>query len=133
MDRWRAAATSARRRRSSAGGSPRAAAGLLGGTLQKANEGRRSSEDVQRQIAENRSRLERWEGLCRELGEQPADVALAWLLRNPVVTAPIIGPRTLEQLGGSLRAMEIQLSDETMKQLDEIFPGYKPAPEGYAW
>ena len=71
---------------------------------------------------------------CRELGEKPADVALAWLLANPVVTAPIIGPRTAEQLDGSLRAVELTLSDETMKKLDEIFPGPGgQAPEAYAW
>jgi aryl-alcohol dehydrogenase-like predicted oxidoreductase len=61
-------------------------------------------------------------------------VALAWLLTNPVVTAPIIGPRTLEQLEGSLRALEIDLSDDTLETLDDIFPGPGgPAPEAYAW
>lgn len=109
------------------------AGGLLGGVLQKQQEGRRASEGVQKALEKNRDRIEQWEALCRDLGEQPADVALAWLLKNPVVTAPIIGPRTREQLDGSLRALEFQLSDETMRKLDEIFPGYKPAPEGYAW
>src|SRR2546421_12678527 len=106
--------------------------GLLGGVLQKQAEGRRASEGVQKSLETNRDKIERWEALCRDLGEKPADVALAWLLKNPVVTAPITGPRTQEQLDGSLRALEITLSDETLKQLDEIFPGYKPAPEGYA-
>jgi aryl-alcohol dehydrogenase-like predicted oxidoreductase len=109
------------------------AGGLLGGVLQKAAEGRRASENVQNNVEKYRDRLEKWEALCGELGEQPADVALAWLLKNPVVTAPIIGPRTLEQLDGSLRALEIELGEETMAKLDEIFPGFKPAPEGYAW
>ena len=64
----------------------------------------------------------------------PADVALAWLLANPVVTAPIIGPRTVEQLAGSLRALEIELSAEELAKLDEIWPGPgAPAPEAYAW
>ena len=80
-----------------------------------------------------RPQLERWEALCKDLGEKPADVALAWLLANPVVTAPIIGPRTIEQLDGSLRALEITISDDTHTQLNEIFPGYKTAPEDYAW
>src|SRR5262249_28344528 len=109
------------------------AGGLLGGVLQKITEGRRANENMQKSIERNRIKLEAWEALCRDLGEQPADVALAWLLHNPVVTAPIIGPRTMEQLDGSLRALEITLSEETRKQLDEIFPGYRPAPEGYAW
>src|SRR5260221_5966482 len=86
--------------------------GLLGGALQKANAGRRSSEQAQKNIEQHRAKLEAYEGFCRELGQQPADVALAWLLHNPVVTAPIIGPRTLDQLNGSLRALEIQLTDE---------------------
>ncbi len=105
------------------------AGGLLGGILQKVSEGRRAGMDIE----PHREKLEKWEGLCRDLGEKPADVALAWLLHNPVVTAPIIGPRTMEQLDGALRALEIKLSDDTLKKLDEIFPGHKTAPEDYAW
>ena len=108
------------------------AGGLLGGVLEKPTEGRRAGMNIE----EQRPKLEKWEGLCRDLGEKPADVALAWLLKNPVVTAPIIGPRTLEQLDGSLRALDIELSDETLKKLDEIFPPVGkggPAPEAYAW
>ena len=81
-----------------------------------------------------RDTLGAWEELCAEIGERPADVALAWLLANPVVTAPIIGPRTVEQLSGNLRALEIRLTDETLKRLDEIWPGPGgEAPEAYAW
>jgi aryl-alcohol dehydrogenase-like predicted oxidoreductase len=109
------------------------AGGLLGGVLKKIEEGRRASEGMQKAIAENREKLEKWEDLCRSIGEEPANVALAWLLTRPAVTAPIIGPRTLDQLDGALRALEIQLSDEVLQKLDEIFPGYKPSPEGYAW
>lgn len=107
--------------------------GLLGGALQKASEGRRASERVQKQIEEHRPQLERYEALCAELGEKPADVALAWLLSNPVVTAPIIGPRTLEQLDGSLKALEVKITDDLKVKLDEIFPGHKTAPEDFAW
>src|SRR5215211_454095 len=92
--------------------------GILGGALQKANAGRRSSEQAQKNIEQQRAKLEAYEGFCQELGEQPADVALAWLLGNPIVTAPIIGPRTIEQLTGSLRALEIRLSDEQAQKLD---------------
>ncbi|GAC1507604.1 MAG: aldo/keto reductase [Chloroflexota bacterium] len=108
--------------------------GLLGGALQKAAEGRRANPDVQQRIEENRPRLEAYEALCKDLGEKPADLALAWLLSNPTVTAPIIGPRTTEQLDGSLRALAIDLDDETVRRLDDIFPGPGgPAPEAYAW
>lgn len=108
--------------------------GLLGGVLQKATEGRRADTRQQEQIERYRPQLESYEQLCKELGEQPADVGLAWLLHNPLVTAPIIGPRTQAQLTGSLRALEITLSDETLKQLDTIWPGPGgEAPEAYAW
>jgi aryl-alcohol dehydrogenase-like predicted oxidoreductase len=110
------------------------AGGLLGGVLQKANEGRRASERMQNMVEKHRAQLEAYEKLCQELGEKPADVALAWLLHNPVVTAPIIGPRTMEQLQGSLRALEIKLSPETLARLDQIWPGPGgEAPEAYAW
>jgi aryl-alcohol dehydrogenase-like predicted oxidoreductase len=110
------------------------AGGVLGGALQKASEGRRAQQGVQEEIEKNRDKLQAYEDLCRELGEHPANVALAWLLTNPVVTAPIIGPRTIEQLNNSMRALEIQLSPETLKKLDEIWPGPGgPAPEAFAW
>ena len=108
--------------------------GFLGGVLKKAAEGRRADERMAPRIEANRAQLEKWEGLCVELGENPADVALAWLLKNPVVTAPIIGPRTTDQLNGSLRALEIVLAEETLQKLDVIFPGPGgTAPEAYAW
>jgi len=106
--------------------------GLLGGVLDKPSEGRRAG--MNEQIENNRSKLEPWEALCKEMGKQPADVALAWLLHNPAVTAPIIGPRTIEQLDGSLRALEIRLGEEQLRTLDRIFPGPGgEAPEAYAW
>jgi len=108
--------------------------GLLGGVLKKAAEGRRASPPMQQAIERYRPQLEKYEALCNRLGEQPADVALAWLLRNPAVTAPIVGPRTVEQLTSSLRSVEISLSDETLRELDEIWPGPGgEAPQAYAW
>ena len=110
------------------------AGGLLGGILEKAKVGRRSSDRAQENIEKHRTKLEAYEALCKEIGETPADLALAWLFNNPVVTAPIIGPRTMEQLTGSLRSLEIKLSEEVLKKLDEIFPGPGgAAPEAYAW
>ena len=108
--------------------------GLLGGVLQKLEKGRRADPNAQKRIDKMRPQLERWEGFCKELGERPADVALAWTLHHPAVTAPIIGPRTMDQLTGSLRALEIKLTPEQMKALDEIFPGPGgEAPEAYSW
>jgi aryl-alcohol dehydrogenase-like predicted oxidoreductase len=108
--------------------------GLLAGALRKAAEGRRAGEGMQQQIDQHRDQLEAYEALCAELGEAPADVGLAWLLHNPVVTAPIVGPRTIMQLESSLRAVEIKLSDDVLKRLDAIWPGPGgEAPEAYAW
>jgi aryl-alcohol dehydrogenase-like predicted oxidoreductase len=108
--------------------------GVLGGALKKAQAGRRTEQWVQDKVERLRPQLERYESFCDALGESPADVALAWLLRQPTVTAPIIGPRTLEQLDHSMRALEIKLTDEQLKTLDNIFPGPGgPAPEAYAW
>jgi len=110
------------------------AGGLLGGALGKLESGRRVSEASQKQIEAKRPQLERYEALCREIGEEPATVALAWLLHNPVVTAPIIGPRTIEQLESAVRATEITLDAAVLARLDEIFPGPGgEAPKAYAW
>ena len=110
------------------------AGGLLAGALKKVTEGRRSSEYMQEEIDKDRDRLERWEKLCADLGEAPSHVALAWLLAQPAVTAPIIGPRTEEQLEGSFRSVEIKLDADALGKLDEIFPGPGgAAPEAYAW
>jgi aryl-alcohol dehydrogenase-like predicted oxidoreductase len=110
------------------------AGGLLGGVLSDTSSGRRSHERLRQRVEELRPQLERWEALCRRIGERPADTALAWLLTNPAVTAPIIGPRTVQQLDESLRALEIRLTPEVLQELDQIFPGPGgPAPEAYAW
>jgi aryl-alcohol dehydrogenase-like predicted oxidoreductase len=110
------------------------AGGLLGGALRKTTEGRRGSPGFQEQVEGRREQLQAWEALCQELGEDPANVALAWLLANPVVTAPIIGPRTVEQLDGCLHALQVDLDGKLLARLDEIFPGPGgAAPEAYAW
>ncbi len=108
--------------------------GLLGGVLGKLDGGRRMNEGMMKRVEAKREQLERYEALCKELGEEPATVALAWLLHNPVVSAPIIGPRTLEQLESAVRATEVALDEDTLKKLDEIFPGPGgEAPKAYAW
>lgn len=108
--------------------------GMLGGMLQKAKLGRRANPDLQKRAKPYLPKIRAYEAKCKEWGEQPADVALAWLLHNPIVTAPIIGPRTLEQLDGSLRALKIKLNKKQLEELDQIFPGPGgEAPEAYAW
>jgi aryl-alcohol dehydrogenase-like predicted oxidoreductase len=108
--------------------------GLLGGVLRKQAEGRRAGEFVQKRIERQRPQLERYEKLCEEIGTPPGEVALAWLLANSAVTAPIIGPRTIEQFESAARAVEVELDETTLRTLDEIFPGPGgTAPEAYAW
>ena len=110
------------------------AGGLLGGVLEKMASGRRASEGLQKELDKNRDKIQQYEDLCREIGHPPGEVALAWLLHNPIVTAPIIGPRTMEQLESAVRATEISLDAETLAKLDEIFPGPGgEAPNAYAW
>lgn len=107
------------------------ASGLLGRNA-LAKTGVRSARSSK--LEQHRSQLEQFSALCKELGEHEDQVALAWVLSNPAVTAPIIGPRTIEQFEDSLRVTEIVLDEETLKKLDEIFPGPgRPAPEAYAW
>ncbi|MEV6984454.1 aldo/keto reductase [Sphaerisporangium sp. NPDC051017] len=110
------------------------AGGLLGGVLRKIDKGRSASERMLTELEKHRDKVERYEAFCDELGEDPANVALAWLLAQKAVTGPIIGPRTIGQLEGSLRALEIELDEKALARLDEIFPGPGgPAPEAYAW
>lgn len=108
--------------------------GVLGGALQKSKEGRRSSSDATEIIEKHQNQLAAYEEFCNGLGEAPADIALAWLLQQPAVTAPIIGPRTKAQLEGNLRSVDLKLDDAALKKLDEIWPGPGgAAPEAYAW
>jgi aryl-alcohol dehydrogenase-like predicted oxidoreductase len=108
--------------------------GMLAGILQKPDKGRRAGEWTLKKLEKHRGQVEKYEAFCKELGEDPAHLALAWVLANPVVTGPIIGPRTIDQLTGSLRVLEIKLDEPTMMRLDEIWPGPGgPAPEAYSW
>jgi aryl-alcohol dehydrogenase-like predicted oxidoreductase len=105
--------------------------GMLAGVLSKPTVGRRA--DSVKHMEEHRAKLEPWEALCKKAGETPADMALAFVLSNPAVTAPIIGPRTMEQVNGALRALEIEITKEIRAEIDAIFPALRPSPEGHAW
>jgi NDP-hexose 2,3-enoyl reductase len=113
--------------------------GLLSGALRKLAEGtasRSSSGRASDGLEQNRAAIEGYEKLCADLGEEPSNVALAWLLSRPGVTSPIIGPRTMEQLDGPQRALELTLSSETLASLDRLFPPLGnggPGPEAWAW
>jgi aryl-alcohol dehydrogenase-like predicted oxidoreductase len=108
--------------------------GLLGGVLRKEREGKRRLEGrAAETVEQKRPQIEAYEDFADELGHEPGDVALAWLLHQPAVTAPIVGPRTQEQLDAAVRAVDVRLDSKALARLDEIFPGYRTAPEHYAW
>ena len=108
--------------------------GILCGILEKAKEGRRTREQLVKSIEKLKPQIDAYENFCKEINQKPADVALAWVLSNPVVTAPIIGPRTVQQFEENVNALELKLSEEILKRLDEIWPGPgNQAPEAYAW
>jgi NDP-hexose C3-ketoreductase / dTDP-4-oxo-2-deoxy-alpha-D-pentos-2-ene 2,3-reductase len=108
--------------------------GILCGVLEKEYPGRRNREPLRKSVEKLRPQLEAYEKLCKEIGQNPADVALSWVLNNEAVTSPIIGPRTLEQLEESVKACDLKLDEDVLKKLDEIWPGPgNQAPEAYAW
>jgi len=108
--------------------------GLLCGVLDGPTEGRRGTENMTNRVDANRATLEAYEALCQAIGHRPADIALAWVLNNPVITAPIIGSRTIEQLDQNIAALDITLDEDTLTQLDDIWPGPGgEAPAAYAW
>lgn len=110
------------------------AGGLLGGVLNQLNTGRRNSQRLVDIVDRSRGQIEAFETMCAEVQLRPADVALAWLLKNPDVTAPIIGPRTLEQLDQAFAALDVHLSDDFWAQVEGLWPGPGgEAPEAYAW
>src|SRR5262249_55483495 len=108
--------------------------GILGGALEKAEAGRRTSDFAQKNLARYRPQLEAYEKLCVEAGQAPAGAAPAWLLAQPAVTAPIIGPRTMEQLDQAVKVLDLKIEGPLKERLGAIFPGPGgPAPEAYAW
>ncbi len=108
--------------------------GVLGGILAKADKSRSTGGRAATYVEEHRDQIQSFEDLAAELGETAANLALAWLLHQPGVTAPIIGPRTMEQFTTALHVPDIKLGDKVLERLDELFPGPGgTAPEAYAW
>lgn len=110
--------------------------GLLGGVIKKENEGRRRASGRSADALTNtevRAQVQAYEDLLDKHGLEPGEAALAWLLTRPGITGPIVGPRTADQLASALRAVELELSEEVLSGLNEIFPGPGPSPEAFAW
>jgi NDP-hexose C3-ketoreductase / dTDP-4-oxo-2-deoxy-alpha-D-pentos-2-ene 2,3-reductase len=108
--------------------------GLLAGVLRKEREGhRRTSGRAADMLKTQEEEIGQYEDFCDELAREPAEVGLAWLLHQPAVTAPIVGPRTKDQLESAIQALDLELDTASLDRLDAIFPGYQTAPEDYAW
>jgi aryl-alcohol dehydrogenase-like predicted oxidoreductase len=110
--------------------------GLLGGVLKKEHEGGRRAGGRAAEVLNDpamREKVQAYEDLLDKHGLEPGEVALAWLLTRTGITGPIVGPRTAEQLESALRAVELELGEEVLAGLEEIFPGPGPTPEAFAW
>jgi aryl-alcohol dehydrogenase-like predicted oxidoreductase len=107
--------------------------GLLGGVIKKTVTGRRNLDEIIDKLKRNRNQIESWEKFCKNIGEDPANVALAWLIHQDGITTPIIGPRTIQQLKSSMRSLEIKFDSESLEKLDDIFPPAGQSPQHYAW
>ena len=108
------------------------AGGLLAGKS-NAQGGRRDSDEMRQQALERSDQLTGFESLASELGHTPSNLALAWLLHQPTVVSTIIGPGTMDQLTSVFGVPDIELGEQTLNRLDELFPPCGPAPEAYAW
>ena len=113
--------------------------GLLSGIIRKMASGEAARGTKGRSadgLAAHRETIEAYEKLSADLGHEPTNVALGWLLSRPGVTAPIIGPRTLDQLDSALGALDVEFDKATLGRLDELFPPVGqggPGPEAWAW
>lgn len=107
--------------------------GLLGGVIKSLGKGRRSKDEIINKLKNNREQIEKWEKFCADFGHDPANTALAWLINQEGVVAPIIGPRTLQQLESSIEALDINFDKESLSKLDVIFPPAGKSPQYYAW
>jgi aryl-alcohol dehydrogenase-like predicted oxidoreductase len=95
--------------------------------------GRRQSKSIKSAAQSRSDQLSRYGDLCKSIGETPTAVALAWLLNQGGVTSNIIGPGSRAQLASVLHVPTMQISQETLATIDEIFPPIGTAPEAYAW
>jgi aryl-alcohol dehydrogenase-like predicted oxidoreductase len=88
-------------------------------------------------IPENQRKLDAADALGKladEAGISLIEMALAFVIRHPAVTAAIIGPRTIEHLESQLPAVEVELSDELLDKIDEIVkPGVNVNPADQGW
>jgi aryl-alcohol dehydrogenase-like predicted oxidoreductase len=99
---------------------------------------RRLAERFDLSLPANQRKLEAAEALAElaeEAGLSLIELAIAFVLNHPTVTAAIIGPRTMEQLASQLPAADVVLEEALLDRLDEIVPpgtNLDPADGGWA-
>jgi aryl-alcohol dehydrogenase-like predicted oxidoreductase len=107
------------------------AGGWLSGKWRKGQDAPRSSRAERLphrfdlSLPENQRKLDAVEQLAQlaeEAGLSLIHMAIAFVMRHPAVTAPIIGPRTMEQLESQVGAADVELSDDVLDRIDEIVP-----------
>lgn len=110
------------------------AEGILAGILNTKIGMRKKTEIVQKILTLVLKQVEDYEKFCLSIDKNPEAVAIAWLLKNPVISSIIIGPRTVSQVNGMIEALQTKLNEEEMLELEKIWPGPGgEAPEAYAW
>ena len=72
---------------------------------------------------------DRFSSFAKERGYDPVALAVAWVAHHPAVTAPIIGARSITQLEGSLRALEIDMTDALYDAISDLAPTPPPATD----
>lgn len=103
--------------------------GLLSGALRKLAQGtavKSAQGRAQELLPELRSNIEAYERFCDRIGENPAEVGLSWVLSRPGISGAVIGPRTIEQLDSALRALDLDLGEAELTELDALFPLPRP-------
>jgi aryl-alcohol dehydrogenase-like predicted oxidoreductase len=108
-----------------------------GQDLPESHRARRIPQRYDMSLPGNQAKLEAADALAllaEEAGMSLIEMALAFVLSHPAVTAPIIGPRTMEQLESQLGAADIALSDDVLNRIDEIVPpGTNLNPTDAGW
>ena len=113
------------------------ASGLLSGAMTREraarlpeDDWRHRSQDFQEpNLSRNLELVERLRAIGQRHGRSPAEVAIAWTLRTPIVTGAIVGARSAEQVEGFIGAGDFRLSPEEVKEIEDFVRGAQ-APHG---
>lgn len=105
------------------------ASGLLTGAMTRERAAKLPKDDwrhndpgfTEPKLSQNLALVERLREIAKRHGRSPGEVAIAWTLRNPAVTAAIVGARSARQAEGVMRAAELRLTDKEVNEIEEFF------------